>query len=165
MLKLIRTHRWVVAVSAAILLHLTFVLTAYAQVIDPSADPNALIQLFFAKIQAGNWKAVAALVAIGAVWALRKFGGRYIPFLKTDRGGALLTLVTGITGGLGHALLAGVPITTELISDGLVVGVMSAGGYVVVKRILWPSDAKKTADAAGAAAAKDPATVEKTLNR
>ena len=166
MLKLIRTHRWAVAISAAIALHLVFTLTVYAQVIDPGAmDPSVLIQLFFAKVQAGNWKAVAAIAAIGIVWALRKFGGRYIPFLKTDRGGTLLTLATGITGGLGHALLVDAPITAELLTDGLAVGVTAAGGYVVVKRILWPSDVKKAADAAGAAAAKDPATVEKTLNR
>ena len=163
--RLIRTHRWAVAISSAIALHLVFTFTVFAQVIDPSVDPSALLQLFLAKVQVGNWKAIAALVAIGAVWALRKFGGRYIPFLKTDRGGTLLTLATGITGGLGHALLVDAPITAELLTDGLAVGVTAAGGYVVVKRILWPSDVKKAADAAGAAAAKDPATVEKTLNR
>ena len=85
MLKLIRTHRWAVAISTAIALHLVFTLTAYAQIIDPGTmDSSVLIQLLLSKIQAGNWKAVAAIAAIGVVWALRKFGGRYLPFLKTE---------------------------------------------------------------------------------
>lgn len=155
MLKLIRM-RWSIAIASAVLLHVVFVCTAFAQVIDPSTmDPTQILQ----------WKAVAAILAIGAVWALRKFGGRYLPFLKTDRGGALLTLATGVVGGIGHALLTDAPVTAELLSDGLAVGVTAAGGYVIVKRIIWPSDAKKAADAAGAAAAKDPAVVKTTLDR
>ena len=166
MFKLIRRHRWAVAISTAVFLHLAFIFTAYAQVVDPSTmDPSALVQLFFAKVQTGDWKAAIALVVVAAVWAMRRWGGKKWPALKTDRWGAVLTLASGVAGGIAWALNKGGAVDARVLYDGITVGLTAAGGYTVVKRILWPSDAKKAADAAGAAAAADPATVEKTLNR
>lgn len=90
-----------------------------------------------------NWSIlfIIASVVVGLTWLLRKFGGLFIPFLKTDRGGAVTVLVLGVAGGLVNALAAGATVSLDTIVAGAGVGFMSAGGFTVLKKLLFPSDA------------------------
>lgn len=90
-----------------------------------------------------NWSIlfIIASVVVGLTWLLRKFGGLFIPFLKTDRGGAVTVLVLGVAGGLVNALAAGSSVTLDVVVSGMGVGFMSAGGFTVLKKLLFPSDA------------------------
>lgn len=92
-----------------------------------------------------SWKVlfgVSALILLLTVIA-RKVGGMFIPFLKTDRGGALTVLVLGLSGGLVNALAAGDGISTDGALLGAMASFMAAGGFTLVKKLLFPSDAPK----------------------
>lgn len=90
-----------------------------------------------------NWSILFIIAASIVVLtsAVRKVGGMFIPFLKTDRGGALLVLILGVSGGLVNALAAGATVTLDTVIAGMGVGFMSAGGFTVLKKLLFPSDA------------------------
>lgn len=106
----------------------------------PDAVPSdvSLLEKAYERIKQGDldWKAIAAIALIGVVFVARRFGGKFVPFLQTDRGGALLALGVGIAGALANAILAGKPVDLTLLLRGLEVGIEGAGGYVVVRRLL-----------------------------
>lgn len=87
-----------------------------------------------------SWKwlfGIAAAVAL-LTSLLRQFGGMVIPFLKTDRGGAVTVLVLGISGGLVNGLASGDGVEGAIW--GTMVSFMSAGGYTVLKKLIFPTD-------------------------
>lgn len=97
--------------------------------------------------EAGHDKSWSILFGIASIvvcltWLVRKFGGLFIPFLKTDRGGALTVLVLGVAGGLVNALAAGSSVSFDVVVAGMGVGFMSAGGFTVLKKLIYPSDAE-----------------------
>jgi hypothetical protein len=105
-----------------------------------------LLAQILAAFQQKNWYLLGVLVVVGLVGLIRKFVGKvkYLSFFATDRGGAILALVAGLAGALGIDALNGV-VDIATMLDGLKLGLASAGGYVVVKRIVWPADASKPA--------------------
>lgn len=95
--------------------------------------------------EAGHSKSWTILFSIvGAVvvltWLARKVGGSFIPFLKTDRGGALTVLLLGVGGGVVNALAAGDGLSLDGALSGAATSFMAAGGFTVVKKLLFPSD-------------------------
>lgn len=129
--------------------------------------PEQLAKLIFGAVQTGNWKLVAALAVVALVWLARRVGGNYIPLLKTDRGGALLVLLLGVAGALATAFTAGATLTAQVLFHGITTGIMAAGGFNLMKKLLWPTVPAPTvliapAAAAGAEAAKNPGS---TLNQ
>lgn len=106
---------------------------------DPSNDPVAFIGLLVDAAQGGHWRLAAALLLIGLIYLLRRYGGRVPrlgPWMQTDRGGAIMALVMGVGGGLAAALFSGRPITIYLIVDAISVGLTAAGGWAIGKKIL-----------------------------
>lgn len=97
-------------------------------------------------VQTGNWRIAAAGLLVIAVWGVRKYtpklNSRLGRWLNTDRGGTLLVIFGGLTGAVGTALTAGQAITLNLLLAGLTTGVMAAGGWNVVHRLVWPIDKK-----------------------
>lgn len=165
MLKPIRTHFKLILARVNFLFMLVFAVVAYAQVVDPtSMDPNALIQLVIACVKAGDWKAVVALAVVGFVWLVRKYGSLKFPALKSDRWSAVLTLISGIVGGAAYVFINGGTVDARAVFDGVTVGATAAGGYVLVKKIIWPDTAKLAADVVGTATAADPSAIERKLN-
>lgn len=165
MFNLIHAHVKLILARVTFLFMLVFAVVAYAQIMDPAGmDPNALFQLVLARIKAGDWKAVVALAVVGFVWLVRKYGALKFPVLKTDRWSALLTLLSGVVGGAAYVFVNGGTVDARAVFDGVMVGATAAGGYVLVKKIVWPDDAKLAADAAGTATAADPSAVERKLN-
>lgn len=116
--------------------------TTPAVVVAPDANPLGFLESLFNAAKAGNWRLLSALALVGLVYVIRKFGQKALPWLGTDRGGAVSALVVGVAGSLSLALMSSAPINAAMIVNGLGLGVMAAGGFVVVKRILFPSDLK-----------------------
>lgn len=100
-----------------------------------------------------NYALLAALVVVVLVYLLRKFGGRFIPFFNTDRGGAVLVLGVSLAGAVANALAAGAPFSLALLLTALQVALTAAGGFTIIKRILFGSAAIARAELAGALAA------------
>lgn len=107
-----------------------------AVALDPENLELFLGQLV-AAIQGGEWMAVAILVGIGLVWAIRKWGVRLWPALGSKRAGAITALLAGILPIFGMALLSGTPITLKLGVNALITGLGMIGGWVGLRRIIW----------------------------
>lgn len=88
-----------------------------------------------------HWLLVGAVLVSGLVWALRTWGGSLVPWVRTDRGGATLALVGGFVGVWVTALAAGQGASWYLVAHGLEAAVAAAGGYSVLKKLVFPSDA------------------------
>lgn len=98
-----------------------------------------------------DWRALAAALLVLIVMGVRWLAGvktqglppklaAFLSWLRTDRGGAVTALVVGILSAAGALLAAGGPITWSVIVSGLVNAFVAAGGYALVKKLLWPSD-------------------------
>lgn len=120
-------------------------------------DPRTITFLFDAA-RTSNWRLLAVLALVAVVWGIRAFGSRAWPALASDRGGALLALIGGITGAICHAALAGAPVTRQLVLEGVVNGVTAAGGWAMVRKLWGAKTAADVKDDAAAAAAVAPPT-------
>lgn len=88
---------------------------------------------------AGQWSLVAMLALIIAVAYGRKWLAPKIPALATDAGAMGFTLLLGTLGGVATVLLSGGnPLSLALFVASLKVTIASAGGYVAIKKALWP---------------------------
>ncbi len=120
--------------------------TAPASVVpyDPSANPSGFFSSLWSSIKGGQWRLIAMLVLVGLVWLARTIGGKLVPWLKTDRGGALLAILAGILGALASLAIAGAKFTPQVLIDGVMAGFTAAGGWTVAKKILYPADSATT---------------------
>lgn len=163
-------------------------LVAFAQavIVDPLSDPIAFFNTVKNAIANKQWGLVAAIVVVGLVafvrWGAKKgavawagkWAGKACAFLTTDRGGILLTLITGVATSLASVFVGGV-VTVQTVFDGVMLGITAAGGYVAIKKLIWPSgaDTTQTVAAIGAAAgakaaadaANDPAAALNAVNK
>jgi hypothetical protein len=137
---------------------------ATATMPDPESNladfAGAVYQAFAAK----NWGVLIALVLVGLVFLARHFGSKAWPFLGTDRGGALLSLV----GGLGlsvfaAATAAGTHTVLQVLGTGLLMTVTASGTYVLVKKLLFPSGADQVQALQAAQPAEQTAAAEAAL--
>jgi len=109
----------------------------------PEADLSAFAGSILAAFQARNWALLTALALLAIVFAARKFGGKLWPFLVTDRGGALLSLVGGLA--LSIAAAASAPGQTgfgAVLLSGLLMAVTASGTYALLRKLLFPSGAQ-----------------------
>lgn len=109
---------------------------------------TSFAQTILNAIQHRQWQLVAALVVIAIVaglrWLAPQIHDKIGAALNSDRGGTILTLLTGEAGAIATALLAGQPLTLTLLLSGLSVGTLGVGGFTAFKRLSRPKD-KKTA--------------------
>ncbi|MFY2558786.1 hypothetical protein ACN469_14255 [Corallococcus terminator] len=123
-------------------------------VIGPSPEQfDAFAQLLFDAVTSQNYALVASLVVVLLVFLLRKFGGTFIPFFNTDRGGAVLVLGVSLAGAVANALAAGAPFSLSLMLTAVKVALTAAGGFTLVKRLLFGTPAIESAEQAGEIAA------------
>lgn len=133
--------RYLTLVLAVAVLSLA-VFPVFAQVVpDPGADGGAFFNQLVAAVASGDYRLVAILAAVGAVFLLRQFATR-IPgavgaFFKTKRGGALTALLGGVVTALAGLLIGKGPINVGLIVNGIVLGIGASGGWNVVKDLIW----------------------------
>jgi len=125
-----------------------------AGVVGPNPEQlEEFARLLLDAVTSRNYALLAALVVVVLVYLLRRFGGRFIPFFNTERGGAMLVLCVSLAGAVANALAAGAPFSVALLLTALQVGLMAAGGFTIIKRILFGSAAIARAELAGALAA------------
>ena len=93
-----------------------------------------------AAAKGGEWRmAIAAILSLIMTLAY-KLKVRKLSIFKGDRGGVILLLVLGLMGGVSAALASGAPISLDLAIGTLSVVLTAAGGWQVLKRLVWPKD-------------------------
>jgi hypothetical protein len=109
---------------------------------DPSAtSPSKLATVeefaraIFDSITSGNGALTASVAVMLILVSLRGLGGKRLPFLKTDVGGASLILGLSSVGAIGNALAAGAAFNGALVLETLTV-TLAAGGLELVRKIL-----------------------------
>jgi hypothetical protein len=131
---------------------------------EASMDPNAFALLMLQHATSGNWRALASIVVLGIVWALRNGALRpaalarfpRLAWFKTDKGGVALNFLIHGLGGVGNALFVHTQITGALLLTAAVNACISAGLFVSIKRLAGRPAAVPVAPAS-AVAATDPA--------
>ena len=127
---------------------LYFLLVQVAKADTTDADAAAQIM---GSIQGGNGWMIAAAVLSFLVSVVRKLAGSAsVPapvkpvadFLRTDRGGVVVTAAGAVLGGVGHAVAAGMPVSAALVDTVPKVLVGAIGGFVGMKKLVAPSDRK-----------------------
>jgi hypothetical protein len=109
---------------------------------DPEGNLASFAGAVYQAFASRNWGVLIALLLVGLVFLARRFGSKAWPFLGTDRGGALLSLV----GGLGisvfaAATAAGAHTILQVLGTGLLMTVTASGTYALIKKLLFPSGA------------------------
>jgi len=126
-----------------------------------AANPLSFLTVIFAAVVSGNWFVAAAALLVVLVALLRKFGKQlhnYLPddskldaplyfLFDTKPGGWLLNVLTAVAGGVGTALLAGVPVTWAIIKPILSVSLSGAALWGAVKDVADWKAASPTAPA------------------
>lgn len=105
---------------------------------DPS-NASVYAKSIYTAVTTGNWRGAAALLLIGLVWMIRKYGADLWPSVTTDRGGAMLSLSIAVLGSVANALAGGV-LTWGTIYHGVVTGIWAAGGFNLFTRIVTPDN-------------------------
>jgi hypothetical protein len=109
---------------------------------DPDASLAGFAGALYSAFQAKNWSVLIALVLVGLVYLARRFGSKLWPFLGTDRGGALLSLVSGLAVSVfAAASSSGAHSVLQVLGSGLLMALTASGTYVLVKKLLFPSGA------------------------
>ena len=105
-------------------------------------NPFETLVTFVQLIKEGNWRLVAAFVLMIVMFGLNKARNK-VRFFKGDRGGAVLLLVLALAGSVSAALFSSAALDPSLIVGAVSVAFTSAGGYTLIKRIIWPKDAEE----------------------
>jgi len=113
---------------------------------DPTVDFSGFVKMLTDAAGSGQWKLVGIVICVGVVFALRHFAsrlpGKVGAFFQTARGGALLALLGGVATTLAGVLVQpGQKVSLAILLNGFVLGVAAAGGWNVVRRLIWGDDA------------------------
>lgn len=142
-----KTIRYFILAALAAVACTTLFAQDVVDIVNPADDFGAFLSQVMAAVQAKDYQIIAALALVLVTFVARSWGKRFIPWLNTDRGGAVLALFLGVAGAFVTSLAARVSFGFQTVLDGLVVGVTAAGGWTVVKKIISPSDKEVTPSA------------------
>ena len=121
--------RYVLAVLAVAL----FPVLALAQAIpDPSVDLKGYLDLLAELWTGARWAPLVAVVVIGLVAALRRWGASLVPWFATRIGGLVLAGAGAVAVSAAHGLMAGLPVV-QVIINALVAAVGAVGIHSGVK--------------------------------
>ncbi|MCP3060978.1 hypothetical protein LXT21_19520 [Myxococcus sp. K38C18041901] len=115
-------------------------------------DPSRIeefARLVFDAVTSRNWALAASLAVVAVVYALRRFGGSLFPWLKSARAGAVLAVLVAVAGAVSNALVAGESFTWGLLLKALGIGLGAAGGFSVLKALLFGDEVTRKAEVAG----------------
>lgn len=95
-------------------------------------------------VELNNWgAALAAGIVFFVVLAVRSGLASRVPFLTTERGGAVLVIAVAGTLGLFNTLMAGEPITRDVVFKSILMSALAAGGRAIAKALLYDNNAAK----------------------
>ena len=124
-------------------------------------DPFKLVEQILAAAQAKNWLLLVPVACLLAVFLVRKFVGPKVPWLQTDRGGALLNLLSAVFAAVVSAALVPGPHTVVSVV-GTIVTVLLGNQllFAYLNKLLSPTgkDAAQAVDAKVATATANAAT-------
>lgn len=89
---------------------------------EPGTDPVSLLSQIVSAIQGKQWLLVVPLATLALVWGARVFLRKSVPWLATDRGGAVLGLVAATA----TAFLAAVALPGGHSVSGVIVAIFAA---------------------------------------
>lgn len=144
--------------------------TAVAPVVAQD-DPFKLVEQILAAAQAKNWLLLVPVACLLAVYLVRRFLGPKVPWLQTDRGGALLNLLSAVFAAVVSAALVPGPHTVVSVI-GTIVTVLLGNQllFAYLNKLLSPTgkDAAQTVAAtvavATANAAASPTAAAASIN-
>lgn len=128
--------KWTIIIACGFL-SLVLASLAWAAGTDPTGDPAGWMTALVGAYHARAWHLLVSLVLLGLVAGIRTWGPAK---WKTDRGGVVINLASAVVLVLASSALAGRAFSARWLLDGLALGITAAGGYVTVKKLLWPSD-------------------------
>lgn len=102
------------AVVCLALMVVPLVALAQADVLNAD-DLDSIADALAAALTSGNWSLVVMLVVVALIWAARRYGAAYVPWLGTRFGGLVLALAGAAAVGIATALLGGSPLTLALV--------------------------------------------------
>lgn len=121
--------RYVLVVLAVCL----FPVLALAQAIpDPSTDIEGYLDLLTELWTGARWAPLVAVVVIGVVAALRRWGASLVPWFATRIGGLVLAVVGAVAVSAAHGLLTGLPVA-QVVVNAVVAAVGAIGIHSGVK--------------------------------
>lgn len=123
----------------AFALFAAFPFLVLAQAASPE-DPGAFAGFVLKLISDRNWVALTGAIIVGIVFALRKWGGNWVPWFRTDRGGVVLVLACGVLTALADGLFAGGG--WKGILSGFLASASAMFLYVGPKKLASPNGAK-----------------------
>lgn len=112
-----------------------------------------------AAARSGDGRVIAAALLVLVMTALRDFRGG-IKWFSGDRGGVLFLFLMSLLGAFATSLTAQAPIDVTLVFSALQIGVLAAGGYTAVKRLVAPKDATAAGEITPPASAEPAPPVE-----
>ncbi|MBZ4336420.1 hypothetical protein K8556_36875 [Corallococcus sp. AS-1-12] len=114
---------------------------------------ESFARLVLDAVTARNWALVASLGVVALVYVLRRYMGAWWPVLRTARAGAALAVLLSVAGAVANALLAGESFTVALLLKAVAIGLGAAGGFSVVKALLFGDADAEAVQKAGEVAA------------
>jgi hypothetical protein len=106
---------------------------AAAPVLPQPDDTADYIGALAAATKDGQWRAVSALLILGVVWALRKWGSKKVSWFATKWGGVTLALSMGILAQFVTDLTGPSPLSWTFVLNGLVQGALASGAWSLIK--------------------------------
>ncbi len=104
---------------------------------EPSPSAPDVVASIVQDARGGHWRYAAAGALALLMLALGKARDRATWF-RGDRGGAVLVLVLSLAGALSTVLASGAPLGFDVLLGAIGTAFTAAGGYTVVRRLLWP---------------------------
>lgn len=117
---------------------LAFAATAWAAG-TVTGDEGSLLDLarpVYDAFTSGQYLYAGMMALVLAIALTKKYLGPKVPFLHTDVGGSLMTLVGAFAGALATSLAGGVTVTFAMVKTASLIAVGAAGGYSLIKRLL-----------------------------
>lgn len=125
------------------LLLIGFLLLAGFSFSDPTADLGGFVSSVMDAFKAHDYRIVAAVVLMGAVFVARKYLPKWKPALASGKWAAIMSLALGGIGGICIALASGEAFSAAMLISSIVGGLTTAftasGMYSTAKKLSEPS--------------------------
>jgi hypothetical protein len=116
-----------------------------AQVSEPSLFDVGSVLL--SALSGGQYALLGAAALLLIVLLARKVGGKYVPFLATPRGGAVLSLLAAGLTTLVARLSTGAPLSLSIVLEAVTFGLTASGLWSVGKNLATPKPVTPSTDA------------------